>query len=148
MTQQRFLKFVKEDLVPILGSFERSEKRSVVLMDNASVHMLPEVKEAIHNKDAYLMYTPPYSPDLNPIEKMFSVYKAALKRNEELDWLTRHDKALAAVTPSIAKKEFKTCGIPLCGVSIDDADDDFAIITTLFTAALLDSEFTQIGQMT
>ena len=32
-------------------------------------------------------------------------------------------------------------------MSIDD-DDDFAIITTLFTAALLDSEFTQIGQMT
>ena len=48
VTQQRFLKFVREDLVPILGSFERSEKRSVVLMDNASVHMLPEVKEAIN----------------------------------------------------------------------------------------------------
>ena len=38
-------------------------------MKNLSVHMLLEVKEAIHAGGAYLMYTAPYSPDLNPIEK-------------------------------------------------------------------------------
>ena len=99
VTQQRFLKFIKDDLCPILGSFEKSERRSIVILDNATVHMLPEVKEAIHAAGAYLLYTAAYSPDLNPIEKMFSVYKATLKRNEELDWLSRHDLALASVTP-------------------------------------------------
>ena len=53
----------------------------MVLMDNASVHMHPGVKEAINSKGAYLLYGAAYSPDLNPIEKMFSVYKACLKRH-------------------------------------------------------------------
>ena len=88
--QERFLQFVKDDLCPILGRFELCEKRSIVLMDNASVHMLPEVKEAIHAKGAYFMYTAPYSPDLNPIKKMFPVYKsnAEAKRRVGLAKLT------------------------------------------------------------
>ena len=103
VTQERFLKFVKEDLCPILGSFEESERRSIVIMDNASVHMMPEVKAAINAAGAYLLYSAPYSPDLNPIEKMFSIYKAALKRNEDMDWLSRHDFAVASVSPQIAR---------------------------------------------
>ena len=78
VTQERFLKFVKDDLCPVLGHYELCEKMSIVLIDNATAHMLPEVKEAIHTCGAYLMHTAPYSSDLNPIEKMFSVYKAML----------------------------------------------------------------------
>ena len=138
VTQERFLRFVKEDLCPVLGRFEHSEKRSIVLMDNASVHMLPEVKEAIHACGAYLMYTAPYSPDLNPIEKMFSVYKAMLKRNEELDWMSRHELGMSAVTPLIAHREYKTCGIPLCGVIVDeDNEDDILIGACVATAVLV-----------
>ena len=132
VTQQRFLKFIKDDLCPIWGSFEKSERRSIVILDNATVHMLPEVKEAIHAAGAYLLYTAAYSPDLNPIEKMFSVYKATLKRNEELDWLSRHDLALASVTPYKARKFFKKCGVPLCGVRVDDVEDEFVACSTAF----------------
>ena len=73
------------------------------------------------------MCTAPYSSDLNPIEKMFSVYKAILKRNEELDWMNRHDLALSAVTPLIARKEYKKCGIPLCGVIVEDCGNDLVM---------------------
>ena len=136
-TQDRFLKFVKDDLCPILGRFDQCEKRSIVLMDNASVHMLPEVKEAIHARGAYLMYTAPYSPDLNPIKKMFSVYKAMMKRNEELDWMSRHVLALNSVTPLIARKEYKKCGIPLCGVIVEDFRNDLIMGGNVATVSIL-----------
>ena len=48
VTQERFLKFVKDNLWPVLVRFEYCGRQSIVLMDNASVHMLPEMKEAIH----------------------------------------------------------------------------------------------------
>ena len=75
---------MKDNLCPILGSFEQSEKLLIVLMDNVLVHMLPETKEAIHAFGFYLIYTAPYSPNLNPFDEK-NVYKATLKRNEELN---------------------------------------------------------------
>ena len=47
-------------------------------MDNATTHMCNEVEYLIQQAGAVLLYTAPYSPDLNPIEKMFNVYKAYL----------------------------------------------------------------------
>ena len=139
VTQERFLKFVKEDLCPILGSFEESERRSIVIMDNASVHMMPEVKAAINAAGAYLLYSAPYSPDLNPIEKMFSIYKAALKRNEDMDWLSRHDFAVASVSPQIARNFFKKCCVPLCGVRVGDTskEKDFVLSAGVFVSSLI-----------
>ena len=131
------MKFFKDDLCPILGSFEKSERRSIVVLDNATVHMLPEVKEAIHAAGAYLLYTASYSPDLNPIEKMFSVYKATLKRNEELDWLSRHELAVASVTPYKAGKFYKKCGVPLCGVRVDDVVEEFVVGAGAFVSTLV-----------
>ena len=108
-----FLKFVRKKLCPILGDLSLLMRRSVVMMDNASVHMDPRVKEEINKKGAYLLYGAPYSPDLNPIEKMFSVYKAHLKRHENLEWTERHDLALAAVSPRIARNFFRKCQVPM-----------------------------------
>jgi hypothetical protein len=46
--------------------------------------MYPELKAAIHRSGALLIYLPPYSPQLNPIEKGFALSKAFLKRNVDL----------------------------------------------------------------
>ena len=51
-------------------------------MDNLAGHKWPAIKAAIHAAGASLMFTPPYSPDLNPIEKFFSKLKAALRAAE------------------------------------------------------------------
>mmetsp|Transcript_14007 Transcript_14007/g.30730 ORF Transcript_14007/g.30730 Transcript_14007/m.30730 type:complete len:114 (-) Transcript_14007:25-366(-) len=108
-------------------------------MDNASVHMLPEVKAAINAAGAYLLYSAPYSPDLNPIEKMFSVYKAALKRNKDMDWLSRHDFAVASVSPQIAGNFFKKCCVPLCGVCVagTSKEKDFVLSAGVFVSSLI-----------
>ena len=78
-----FLYWVNEYLVPVLGRYEHGEPRSVVLMDNASTHMSLEVENAILNAGAILIYSPPYSPEFNPIENYFVLYKAYIKRNEQ-----------------------------------------------------------------
>ena len=97
-------------------------------MDNASVHMLPEVKEEMHACSAFLMHTAPYSPDVNPIEKMTSVCKTMLKSNEKLDWMRRHDLGLSSVTPLISRRFYKTCRMPLCGVMVEDDDENNILI--------------------
>lgn len=53
----------------------------LVIMDNAAFHKSPETTHLIHHTGATLLFLPPYSPDLNPIEHDF----AALKKNREYD---------------------------------------------------------------
>jgi transposase len=52
----------------------------VVILDNLSSHKVAGVEEAITATGATVLYLPPYSPDLNPIEKFFSKLKALLRK--------------------------------------------------------------------
>jgi transposase len=75
-----------DDLDPNRGTMNTSkfetyvEEHLVVIMDNASIHNSDCIEALIQGTGALLLYTAPYSPDLNPIEFMFGVYKAGLKR--------------------------------------------------------------------
>jgi transposase len=69
-----FLAYVKDFLCPTLGPGD------VVVADNLSSHKVAGVKEAIEAVGASIRYLPPYSPDLNPIEKLFSKLKALLRK--------------------------------------------------------------------
>ena len=68
-----FLAYVEQILVPTLRSGD------VVIMDNLRVHKMAGVREAIEAVGAKLLFIPPYSPDLNPIELAFSKLKAQLR---------------------------------------------------------------------
>jgi hypothetical protein len=57
-----FLFWIKDILIPKL------KKRQIVIMDNASIHKAKEVRRLIEKAGCHLVYQPPYSPDLNPIE--------------------------------------------------------------------------------
>ena len=72
MDADYFLYWVKTYLYPILGSYELGEVWSVLLMDNASTHMLNEVEAVIAETGAILAYRAPYYPHLNPIQYFFS----------------------------------------------------------------------------
>jgi transposase len=54
------------------------KKGDIVFMDNASVHMVDGVEEAIESRSAIPFYLPAYSPDLNPIEQLFAKLKSRL----------------------------------------------------------------------
>ena len=69
----RFLAYVEQALAPTLRSGD------VVVLDNLSTHKVEGVRAAIEAKGARLLYLPPYSPDLNPIEQLFAKLKALLR---------------------------------------------------------------------
>jgi len=54
---------------------------SVLIMDNASFHRTARVEDLCAEAGVILMYSPPYSPDLNPIEEFFAELKAFIGRN-------------------------------------------------------------------
>ncbi len=68
-----FTHFITEELCPKLIPSH------TVLMDNINFHKSPTVKEAIQETGAKLIYLPPYSPDFNPIENMWSKIKTILR---------------------------------------------------------------------
>lgn len=68
----RFLEWVKSNLCPLLGRYNLFEPCSIVVLDNASIHHNDEVVAAIKATGAKVIYTAPYSPDLNPIEWFFA----------------------------------------------------------------------------
>ena len=77
----RFVAYVAELLVPQLGNYTRGEPRSVVVMDNATIHKDPRVQALIEATGAKLIWNAAYSPELNPIETCFHQYKSCLRRN-------------------------------------------------------------------
>ena len=74
--------FVRTTLLPLLMPYDGQNKHSVVVMDNASIHHLETVQDMILGVGALIRFLPPYSPDLNPIEEVFSKAKRYLKAND------------------------------------------------------------------
>jgi transposase len=72
-----FRAYVEQILVPTL------EPGDIVVMDNLPCHKVAGIQEAIESRQARLLYLPPYSPDLNPIEQAFAKLKALLRKAGE-----------------------------------------------------------------
>ena len=101
-----FQAYVQHILLPTLKSGD------IVVMDNLSAHKNKEVKEMIESVGAQLWYLPPYSPDLNPIEKMWSTIKSILrsfKARTQQVLIKAIAQALEAITASDAKGWFESC---------------------------------------
>jgi transposase len=77
-----FCEFLERYLLPHLLPFNGVNPRSVVILDNASIHHTARPVELIQSVGALVHYLPAYSPDLNPIEEMFSKVKACLQEND------------------------------------------------------------------
>jgi hypothetical protein len=111
-----FQDWVREHLLPILGSYVNCEPNSIVIMDNASTHMSREVVDMIESTGAYLLYSAPYSPDLSPIEYLFSSYKSNLKKHsihyEKHEWFELHLRAIKDIKEETAIMQFRKCNIP------------------------------------
>ena len=67
----KFLDFVRGSLIPTMQPFPN--KRSIIVMDNCSIHHVQEVKDFIESMGIVIFFLPPYSPDYNPIEELFTL---------------------------------------------------------------------------
>lgn len=102
-----FLAWVKEGLVPGLGP------DNVVILDNLATHKVAGVREAIEAAGARLEYLPPYSPDLNPIENLWSKVKQGIKSREPRtarQLLKAAGSAFATITPQDCQGFFLNAG--------------------------------------
>ena len=102
-----FLVFLDQVLAPALRPGD------VVIRDNLAVHKVAGVAERLAQAKAKLVYLPPYSPDLNPIEKCWSPLKERLRTakartQEALEQALA--QAVAAITSSDAQSWFTSCG--------------------------------------
>ena len=85
----------------------------IVIMDNLPAHKVAGIREAIEAAEASLVYLPPYSPDFNPIENMWSKIKACLRKTGARTFEALVDAvrdALLAVTPEDCDGYFEHCG--------------------------------------
>jgi len=130
-----FETWVEHHLCPSLGDYSKGAPRSIVVMDNASTHMDGRVEEMIRATGAILVYTAPFSPDLNPIELAFNIYKAHLKRNMnhfETNWFQTHVNALSKINRDICIKEFQRCRVPMSDTfATNSKEDDIAFLLSL-----------------
>ncbi len=109
-TKVVFEAYVEQVLAPTLYSGQ------IVVMDNLSTHKGERVKELVEERGCQLLYLPPYSPDLNPIEEAFAKIKGLLRKAEGR---TREAlvKALGEATSAVSSKDaqgfLKHCGYRL-----------------------------------
>jgi transposase len=105
-----FRSFVDWLLVPAL------RRGDIVVMDNLSSHKAQGVVDAITAVGAEVRYLPPYSPDLNPIEQMWSQVKGSLRSAKARTTEALDDAiggALRAVRPDECRGYFRHCGYSL-----------------------------------
>ncbi len=102
-----FESFVSQTLCPTL------RKGDLVVMDRLSAHRDPLVRQSIEAVGARLLYLPPYSPELNPIEEMWSKLKQHLRSAEPRthdDLIAAMGDGLRAVTDADARGYFGHIG--------------------------------------
>lgn len=107
MDGDSFRAYVGQVLVPTLKAGD------IVIMDNLPSHKVVGIREMIEAAGAKLLYLPPYSPDLNPIEQVFAKFKALLRKAaaRTLDALWRAiGNALTAFSPQECSNYLKNSG--------------------------------------
>jgi transposase len=105
-----FRTYVKQVLGPTLSPGD------IVVMDNLQAHKAVGVQQAIARRGARLLYLPPYSPDLSPIEPCWSKVKTALRKVKARTRAmleTAIAEAMVTVSHADAWGWFKHCGYPL-----------------------------------
>lgn len=107
MNGPAFLAYTEQFLVPTLRPGD------IVVLDNLSSHKVSGVREAIEQVGARVLYLPPYSPDLNPIELAFSKLKRLLReateRTKDALWQTI-GRLLERFSPAECANYIRHCG--------------------------------------
>ena len=107
MTSDVFQVYVSQILVPNLLPGD------VVVLDNLRAHLAPAIRSSIEACGAALIFLPPYSPDLTPIEACWAKFKAALRKAKARTYealLAACEQAFASITLQDIRGSFAACG--------------------------------------
>ncbi len=110
MTRADVERFLRRDLLPRL--LPRLLPGSVLVLDNASIHKGGKIERLVRNAGCRVLYLPPYSPDLNPIELAWALVKRQVRKCGPREDATRQEvveQAIAAIPESFAPACFRHC---------------------------------------
>ena len=79
---QKFFDYLRGCVIPNMQPFPA--QHSILVLDNCSIHHAHVVETLLHSLGVPVMFLPPYSPDYNPIEELFSYVKNYLKRHDDI----------------------------------------------------------------
>ena len=106
-TGDKFIEYLKETLIPTLKPWD------IVMMDNLRIHHIETVRTLLSRAGVMLMYLPAYSPDLNPIETLWSKVKAILRKGKERTeetLIAAIKEAMKEITPEDCQGWFRKSG--------------------------------------
>jgi len=110
-----FYDFVRSCLIPNMHQYDGIAFKSVVVLDNCSIHIVFEVKDLFEQAGIMVIFLPLYGPDLNPIESTFSFIKSYLKKHDSIiaamsDPTPLIKDAFEIITSKFAESWIKDCG--------------------------------------
>ena len=80
----KFIEFITGTLIPEKFQFDGSNTRSVLVMDNCTIYHVSSALKMLYDAGILVMFLPPYSPDLNPAEELFSLVKYYHKEHADV----------------------------------------------------------------
>ena len=109
ITTEHFVQFLQELVIPLTNPYPGP--RSVIILDNCNIHHSEKIWALVEDEAmCKLIFLPPYSPDLNPIEQAFSSIKAYLRRHWDDFSMSVIDSACHNITPDMAWNFIRSSG--------------------------------------
>ena len=110
-----FYDFVRSCLIPNMYQYDGIAPKSVVALDNCSIHHVFEVKDLFEQAGIMVIVLPPYNPDFNSIESTFSFVKSYLKKHDSIiaamsDPTPLIKDVFDIITSELAQSWIKDCG--------------------------------------
>ena len=105
---EEFHDFVRGTLIPNMNPYDGESDNSILVMDNCSIHYVEEILALLQSAGILVLFLPPYSPDLNPIELTFSYLKRYLQEHE-------HIILAANNVTDVIKSAFDSITVDYCG---------------------------------
>lgn len=137
---ERFLQYVNDRLIPTLGLRALGEPRSIVVLDNASIHKDVRIQNVIEAAGAEVIWMAAYSLDMNLIERGFALYKKVLIREHRAFRESPYDTHLYALENSVSPKIM--CNLYRCraldgAVQFETSLDEDEVLVALLALDLL-----------
>lgn len=112
MKKRDFETFIRRDVAP------RLKRGDVLVMDNLPSHRSQEARRQLHARGVKVLFTPPYSPEFNPIEMVWSVMKSRLRKAKFEKRVTSFRYTIASVWRALASISFERF-IQACGYRLN-----------------------------
>ena len=110
-----FFDFVHGSLIPQMLPYDGENPRSIAVLDNCSIHHIQPVLDLFRMMGILVLFLPPYSPDIMPIELLFTYIKYYLKDHDEIWQAMNHPTVLLQAAFDSVNQESCTNWITSCG---------------------------------